>query len=60
MPLPTPHPRESQSAFISRCMSALKDDFPDPQQRLAICYAQYRKPKRSKRLHSEGTFTKQE
>jgi len=43
MPLPTPTSDESKSAFIARCMSdaKVKGEFPDVQQRIAVCIAQY-------------------
>jgi hypothetical protein len=43
MPLPTPTTDESKSAFIARCMSDVKtqEEFPDSQQRIAVCIAQY-------------------
>ena len=43
MPLPTPNTDESKSAFIARCMSDAKvqSEFPDSQQRIAVCIAQY-------------------
>jgi len=39
MPLPKPKPNESESSFISRCMSdsTMEDEYPDEGQRLAIC-----------------------
>ena len=45
MPLPTPTPDESKSAFIARCMSDAKvqTEFPDSQQRIAVCIVQYDK-----------------
>jgi hypothetical protein len=45
MPLPTPTTDESVSAFIARCMSDAKtqEEFPDSQQRIAVCIAQYEK-----------------
>jgi HK97 family phage major capsid protein len=45
MPLPTPHAGEEESKFIERCMHAMAETDPDrPQdQRLAICYSQYKK-----------------
>lgn len=45
MPLPTPNTDESKSAFIARCMSDAKtqEEFPDSQQRIAVCIAQYEK-----------------
>lgn len=45
MPLPTPTSDESKSAFIARCMSDAKvqSEFPDTQQRIAVCIVQYDK-----------------
>jgi hypothetical protein len=39
MPLPEPHPTESQEDFISRCMgdNVSVEEFPDGDQRLAVC-----------------------
>jgi hypothetical protein len=44
MPLPTPTAKESKNEFIARCMSDSKtqSEFPDSQQRLAVCIAQYK------------------
>jgi hypothetical protein len=44
MPLPTPTAKESKNDFIARCMSDAKtqSEFPDSQQRLAVCIAQYK------------------
>jgi hypothetical protein len=43
MPLLTPTTDESKSAFIARCMSDAKtqEEFPDSQQRIAVCIMQY-------------------
>jgi len=43
MPLPTPTPEESKNEFVARCMSDAKtqEEFPDSQQRIAVCIAQY-------------------
>ena len=43
MPLPTPTAEEEKNAFIARCMSDAKtqSEFPDTQQRIAVCIAQY-------------------
>lgn len=43
MPIPTPTNDESKSEFIERCMSdsVMMDEFPDEDQRLAICSLQY-------------------
>jgi hypothetical protein len=42
MPLPERDAGESQDEFIGRCMGALKDEFPDRKQRLAVCFRQWR------------------
>ena len=43
MPLPKPNKTESQDEFVSRCMSddVMVSEYPDEEQRLAICTAQY-------------------
>jgi hypothetical protein len=43
MPLPTPTTEEEKNAFIARCMSDAKtqSEFPDAQQRIAVCIVQY-------------------
>lgn len=38
--LPTPG-GEDENTFISRCMSELKSEFPDQEQRIAVCYSQW-------------------
>jgi hypothetical protein len=45
MPIPTPKAKETQQEFISRCMSDLKSEFPDKEQRLAVCYTQWKEKK---------------
>ncbi len=40
MPLSTPLKDEDKNTFVSRCMSEMKDEFPDNDQRLAVCYKQ--------------------
>lgn len=42
MPLPKPRKGEKQNDFISRCMSAVKDEFPGQKQRTAVCFSQWR------------------
>lgn len=44
MPLPTPNSGEQQDHFVSRCMSdeEAMEDFPDREQRLAVCFRQWR------------------
>jgi hypothetical protein len=43
MPLPTPNTDEPQDDFISRCMGdeAANEDFPDQEQRAAVCHRQW-------------------
>ena len=43
MPLPTPTAEESKNDFVARCMSDAKvqGEYPDSQQRIAVCIAQY-------------------
>lgn len=42
MPLPKPRTDEEHDAFISRCHSALADEFGDQDQRHAVCETQWR------------------
>lgn len=43
MPIPTPNDGESRDDFISRCMGndTMVDDYPDNDQRAAVCYSQW-------------------
>lgn len=41
MPLPSPQKDEKEDEFIGRCMSSLKEEFTDSDQRLAVCYKQW-------------------
>jgi HK97 family phage prohead protease len=41
MPLPEPHADESKSEFMGRCMETLRDEYPDQDQRVAVCLAQW-------------------
>jgi hypothetical protein len=45
MPLPTPNKNEKEDSFVSRCMSndTMKKEFPDNDQRLAVCEKQFSK-----------------
>ena len=45
MPIPTPSGRESESAYISKCMDAIGDEYKDKDQALAVCYTQWRESK---------------
>jgi len=44
MPWPTPRANESEDEFISRCMADeyIQEDLDDQEQRLAVCYRQWR------------------
>lgn len=48
MPMPKPRKGEKQEAFVSRCHSALNDEFPDQAQRHAVCMRQWRQRHRRK------------
>lgn len=49
MPIPKPSGNESEEEYVSRCMSELNADYPDEEQRSAICYDAYRKEKSENR-----------
>lgn len=48
MPLPKPNPGESQNDFVARCVTdpVMEREFPRQDQRVVICYVQYRGKKR--------------
>ena len=48
MPLPSKKTEEKESDFVSRCMSSevMKREYPDNEQRLAICFSQFRRGKK--------------
>lgn len=48
MPIPKPAGNESEDEFVSRCMSELNSEYPDNEQRSAICYNAYSEEKKSK------------
>ena len=49
MPIPKPKKNEEKQKFVSRCMSSetMKKDYPNSQQRIAVCLSQTRKSKSS-------------
>ena len=55
MPLPKPKKNEKEDDFIERCMSELKDEFEDNDQRLAVCYDIW-KNKEAKTMANEKEF----
>ena len=50
MPLPKPEDDEKEDEFIARCMSndTMVEDYSDEEQRLAICFSQWRKEEEGK------------
>jgi len=56
MPLPKPKADESQDEFVARCMGAeaMKEEFPDNDQRLAVCFQRW-KDRESKSAEPEET-----
>ena len=57
MPIPSPGKDEKQDAFISRCISAVKEADPDREQDqiVAMCYSAWRDAK--KKAHKESPFS---
>jgi len=47
MPIPKPRDNEEEDDFISRCMSAIADEYEDNDQALAICGTQWREREKS-------------
>lgn len=49
MPLPTPNGNETQDEFVERCMGAdaMKEEYPDKDQRLAVCFSQWKQAKKA-------------
>jgi hypothetical protein len=58
MPLPTPSKGEDQQDFISRCMGnkGMNDEFPDKDQRAAVCYNQFKKHKGGEMIHEKVLY----
>ena len=54
MPIPKPTTNESQEAFVSRCHQMLASEFPDSDQRHAICMSSWRE------VHGDGVPSKSE
>lgn len=52
MPLPTPNKDEKADAFLSRCMGnpTAREDFPDQDQRFAVCQRQLKTTRKRERL----------
>lgn len=54
MPIPKPRAREGREAFLSRCMgnATMRADFPDRDQRFAVCSTQWRERNKDIRMHT--------
>lgn len=52
MPIPKPKKGESRDDFISRCHSAMADEFPDEDQRNAVCFDAWRERNSVRQLTS--------
>jgi hypothetical protein len=49
MPIPVPSPKQSRDEYISKCMHALKDEKRPQDQKIAICFSQWKKAKKKKK-----------
>ena len=60
MPLPKPKSDEDKDAFLSRCMGddVMNEEYPEEDQRFAVCQAQWDKKKESKAMKTEETPAK--
>jgi hypothetical protein len=45
MPLPKPGNDEDRQEFLERCMDELEGEFPEQNQRYAVCISQWENPK---------------
>lgn len=59
MPLLSPKSGEARDKFVSRCMSSaqMKKEFPNKEQRLAVCFSQFRK-KREAEIEENAMLTR--
>jgi hypothetical protein len=55
MPIPKPKPGEGEKDFISRCMAddVMRSEYPDEEQRAAVCYQSFETSVLSKRLYKK-------
>jgi len=62
VPIPKPKSDEKEKDFISRCMGndTMKEDYPDNDQRLAICYDSWRKKKGGKKPDTKSEVLEME
>jgi hypothetical protein len=48
MPIPKPNPNEAQNDYVSRCMSAIGDEYDTNEQAVAVCISTYQRGEMSK------------
>ena len=50
MPLPSPKGQQEKDKFVSSCIGDkdMIEEFPDQKQRVAVCYSQWERAKKSK------------
>ena len=60
MPIPKPNPQENKKEFVMRCMSddTMVNEFPETDQRLAVCSSTFEESKLSKHETNGTTFRK--
>jgi len=59
-PLPKPGSGESEEEFIARCNEVLADEYPEADQRNAVCYTQWRENRSAGAIHLKGFFDRSE
>ena len=57
MPLPKPRKGEEKNEFIARCVEdeVMREEFPEREQRLAVCYSQWRRGKAAEVLREAAS-----
>lgn len=55
MPIPKPSEDEDKGAFMSRCMTVLKDEKKPNEQKVAICMTQWARAEASKKKKKSET-----
>jgi len=56
MPIPKPQGDETQNEFVSRCVSAIADEYDDNDQRVAICISTFEKEQNMKAIKASRSF----
>ena len=62
MPLPKPKTGEAESDFMSRCVSndSMQSEFPDQDQRVAVCLDSFRTKKEEQEMYDDDTLDDQQ